>query len=104
MKLNPVSEGQHLHPTARFRDFTVRLFLLAVGLFPVALDAQVAPCVVIQCPDNIVTECAGTNGTIVNFSAEGRTTCGRTVSVRCEPPSGSQFLAGMTTVTCVASD
>jgi len=104
MKLNPVSEAQHLYPMARLRDVAVRLFLLAAGLFPAALNAQVAPCVVIQCPDDIVTECAGTNGTIVNFSAEGRTTCGRTVSVRCEPPSGSQFLPGMTTVTCVASD
>jgi len=51
------------------------------------------------CPGNIVTNCTGPNGTVVTYQVA---VCDTNSIVSCEPPSGSPFPIGVTTVTCVA--
>ena len=54
----------------------------------------------LQCPPNIVTNCASRAGRIVSFQA---TSCNPALSLSCNPPSGSLFPPGVTTVTCTAN-
>src|SRR5262245_33858385 len=71
----------------------------------VPADAQViAPCVTINCPTNIVVPCAPPAGAVVDFTVTGNTTCGRVLTITCEPASGSLFRPGTNIVACVARD
>ena len=58
----------------------------------------------IQCPGDIVTACTGPNGSIVTYTVTATDTCDPSPSVTCDPPSGSTFPPGPTTVTCIARD
>ncbi len=58
----------------------------------------------IACPSNVVVECAGTNGTVVMFSASAVDACGTNLPVVCAPASGALFPQGTTTVACVTVD
>ncbi len=58
---------------------------------------------VIRCPTNIVVECAGTNGA-VNYTVTATDDCDPTPVIVCDPPSGSVFPPGDTTVNCTAKD
>ncbi|HXG49250.1 MAG TPA: HYR domain-containing protein [Methylomirabilota bacterium] len=58
----------------------------------------------ITCPTNLVADCQGTNGAVVNFTVTAESACGGAASVVCDPPAGSLFPAGTTLVTCTATD
>ena len=58
----------------------------------------------IQCPADIMINCAGTNGAVANFTVAATDNCTGPVNVLCIPPSGSLFAVGDTTVNCVAVD
>jgi len=58
----------------------------------------------IFCPQNIITQGTSTNcGVVVNFSISVNDNCPGWTA-QCEPPSGTTFTAGTTTVTCTATD
>jgi hypothetical protein len=59
---------------------------------------------VITVPDAVVVSAAGPNGTFVTFEVTAHDPGGSGVPVTCEPPSGSLFPIGETTVTCTATD
>src|SRR5262249_53595782 len=58
----------------------------------------------ITCPDNIVTNTApGACSQVVNFTPTTSDNC-TNVTVVCNPPSGSTFFKGVTTVGCGVTD
>jgi hypothetical protein len=59
---------------------------------------------VITVPDDIVVSAAGPDGTFVTFEVTAHDPGGSGVPVTCEPPSGSLFPIGETTVACTATD
>ena len=61
------------------------------------------PVVTIQCPSNIVTTACG-NGALVLYPAPTITPATAIATVTCNPPSGSFFPLGATTVTCCVVD
>src|SRR5262249_39153720 len=58
----------------------------------------------LQCPTGVSAACAGPNGTPVTFNASANDNCDGALPVTCNPPSGSAFPAGQTTVNCSATD
>ncbi len=58
----------------------------------------------LSCPTDITVECAGPDGTIVEFTATASDNCDDAPAVTCTPASGSLFPLGSTTVTCKAED
>jgi len=59
---------------------------------------------IVNVPENLVIECSSNAGTIVNFSASARDNCDSTPTLTYDPPPGSLFPPGTTTVTCTALD
>ncbi len=59
---------------------------------------------VIQCPSNIVVECAGPPGTQVLFNPVAFDTCDTNVTLVSVPPSGTFFVLGTNVVICTATD
>jgi hypothetical protein len=59
--------------------------------------------VTLVCPTNLVVACASSEGAIVNYEAIALKGC-TPVPLQCNPPSGSLFPVGTTTVTCVLED
>jgi HYR domain-containing protein len=57
----------------------------------------------IQCPPDITANIHDVNDHVVDFDASGNDNCPG-VMVVCDPPSGTAFPPGCTTVVCVASD
>jgi hypothetical protein len=57
----------------------------------------------LQCPQNLTAKCTSTNGAIVRFVVKGLRGC-TPVPVECNPPSGSLFQPGVTTVVCKIND
>ncbi|HAM73372.1 MAG TPA: hypothetical protein DCM86_17195, partial [Verrucomicrobiales bacterium] len=62
------------------------------------------PAPVLHCPTNIVTKCQNSTGAIVRYDAFATQLCRTPVSLVCDPPSGSLFPVGVTTVTCTLPD
>ncbi len=58
----------------------------------------------IQCPGDISALCTSAEGAVVNFAPVVVDTCDPNPVVACDPPSGSVFPIGETTVTCTATD
>lgn len=58
----------------------------------------------IQCPTNLVFNCTGINGRVVDFTVSATDTCDPKPAVICTPAPGSYFPVGKTLVTCVARD
>jgi hypothetical protein len=59
----------------------------------------------ITCPANIVKSAdPGQCSTVVNYTVTASDDCPGAVTVVCNPPSGSTFPKGTTTVTCTATD
>jgi hypothetical protein len=58
----------------------------------------------IQCPGNITAMCTSPKGTPVSFGVSAVDICDPDPRVVCEPPSGSRFPIGPTTVRCTATD
>jgi hypothetical protein len=59
---------------------------------------------VLECPADTSFTCADTAGVILEFEATAMDDCDDAPVVVCDPPSGSTFKAGTTTVTCTATD
>lgn len=71
--------------------------------FSVEVVDETAP--VLACPDDIVVECASVDGEIVDYPAPLITNeCNGEPTLECDPPSGSLFPLGTTTVVCRATD
>ncbi len=70
--------------------------------FTVTVSDTTAPVLVL--PDPIVAEATGPNGAAVTFAALASDTVNGSSPVTCDPPSGSTFALGNTTVDCNASD
>ncbi|MCI0537302.1 MAG: HYR domain-containing protein [Verrucomicrobiales bacterium] len=58
----------------------------------------------IAVPDDIGAVASSTDGAVVNFSVFANDAVDGSVPVICDPPSGSLFPPGATTVTCIATD
>ena len=70
----------------------------------VTLNYDTAPPVV-SCPENIVAECTGPAGAVVNFEAAANDACEGSLIPTCNPTSGDIFTLGETnTVACKAED
>lgn len=59
---------------------------------------------VVTCPQAITADCTSAAGAVVNFSATAQDSCGRNLTVTCNPAAGSVFPPGRTTVVCRATD
>ncbi len=59
---------------------------------------------VLTVPGNTTVEQATAAGTVVNFTCTATDVCDAQVDMVCNPPSGSVFPLGVTTVTCTAID
>ena len=81
------------------------VFLLTAILKPVTTCGQVRPCLGIDCPRDILVECASREGGTVTFPAPMvQNTCGSQVIVGCKPTSGSVFAPGTNVVNCEVID
>ncbi len=58
----------------------------------------------IAVPDDIIAVASSKEGAVVNFSVSANDDVDGSVPVICDPPSGSLFPPGATTVTCTATD
>jgi len=58
---------------------------------------------IVNCPSNITAIATSPSGAVVTYIASAADPCGLS-SFDCQPPSGSTFPIGVTTVTCVAAD
>lgn len=87
------------------RSSSLKSRLLALALLALSATATPAHAAVnITCPNELVVECRSARGTTVNFRPTASSTSGNTPAVTCNPPSGSSFLPGSTTVRCTATD
>jgi hypothetical protein len=59
---------------------------------------------VITCPADTTLECTGDGGAVLEFAATATDQCDPNPKVESNPPSGSTFPLGETTVTCTATD
>jgi len=60
---------------------------------------------VVSCPENIIAECTGPEGAVVEFEAAANDTCEGNLVPTCSPSSGTIFAQGETsTVACTAED
>ncbi|RME92931.1 MAG: HYR domain-containing protein [Verrucomicrobia bacterium] len=57
---------------------------------------------VIDCPADRTVPCTSGKGAVVEFDVPALTICGTPLEAVCDPPSGSVFPPGTTTVTCTA--
>ena len=76
-----------------------RAFLSESPVFQPDVNAPV-----INCPEDTVVLCVMGDSLNVNYVVTAFDDCSPIVSVSCDPPSGSMFPIGTTTVTCTASD
>lgn len=70
--------------------------------FTVTVVDRTAPA--IHCPQDIVVNCAGANGSAVTFAVSATDSCDNSVNVQCSRASGSVFAPGTTPVVCTATD
>lgn len=59
---------------------------------------------VVSCPDNIVTECTGPDGALVEFQAGASDACEGILVPTCDPASGTNFQVGENSTKCNATD
>jgi len=60
---------------------------------------------VLECPDNVIAQCDALDGVIVDYPQPVVTNeCVGEPVIVCDPPSGSFFQPGTTTITCTATD
>ena len=76
----------------------------ASGSFTVTVTKGEAGSLVIFLPDDIEAEAEGPDGTAVDFTVTAESSSDPEPTVSCDPPSGSTFPLGRTTVVCTASD
>lgn len=74
----------------------------ATGSFTVTVVDTTAP--VLNLPPDITVEATSTDGAVVAYSATASDSVNPDLTVMCNPPSGSTFPVGTTTVTCAATD
>jgi hypothetical protein len=73
----------------------------AVTVRPVPVDSQPPR---LQVPKRVERDAADRSGTVVEYTAKAVDSHDGRVTVDCEPPSGSRFRPGRTTVRCTAAD
>lgn len=100
---NAVAVDGAVRTTRRFQTAAKFLAILCATAAHTAM-AQVRPPVTIECPRDLIVACTNPAGRVVNFTATAESTAGDIRSIACQPPSGSVFGAGVTTVQCVATD
>src|SRR5205807_2248782 len=61
------------------------------------------PPIVVSCSSNITVAATSSNGAVVTYISSATGGCS-SPSVACNPPSGSTFPVGTSTVTCTACD
>ena len=88
----------------RLPAFPTAVLALLALLLPLSGPAQIAPCLSIECPEDIIIACAGRSGAVVAFTPVVQNNCRTVATVTCTPPSGSEFPLGTNTVTCIAVD
>jgi large repetitive protein len=74
----------------------------ATGSFVVRIQDTTAP--TLQLPNDIAQEATGPGGAAITYTATATDNVDGDVEVTCEPPSGSTFKVGTTTVSCSATD
>jgi hypothetical protein len=79
------------------------VLLACVGALAVGATAADATQPKLTVPSAVVVEATGPDGAVVSFDVEAQNP-GGTVDVVCDPPSGSDFPLGKTTVSCTATD
>ncbi len=70
--------------------------------FPVIVGDREPPVLIF--PARTVSPCVSPDGAVVHFSVVAVDNCDTNVVIVCDPPSGSVFPVGTTTVTCTATD
>jgi beta-glucosidase len=70
----------------------------------IRLTAGNATAPALSVPRDVVVRATSRHGAVVTYQAKAVGVAGVPVSVVCDPPSGSTFPLGRTTVTCVAAD
>lgn len=70
--------------------------------FTVTVTAPEPP--TITCPGDTVLQCAGEDGAVLDYDVIATSDCDPELTVTCEPPAGSVFPFGETTVTCQTTD
>jgi hypothetical protein len=74
----------------------------ATGTFQVTILEGTPPA--LSLPADISVKAKSAQGTIVTYSASATDAVDGSVAISCDPPSGTKFPVGTTTVTCTASD
>jgi hypothetical protein len=59
---------------------------------------------VIECLPDTTIECNGVDGTVFDFEVTATSDCDTLLTIACDPPPGSAFPNGTTTVTCIVTD
>jgi hypothetical protein len=72
--------------------------------FTVTVNSATNPPIVLNCPSNITTTATGSSGALVFFTVTASGGCSPPPFVSANPPSGSTFPVGTTTVFTTASD
>jgi hypothetical protein len=76
--------------------------IIAQGTFTVTVEDTKPPDII--CPSDKIVECETLQGTAVDFSVTATDTCDPAPVIACNPPSGTVFAPGSTTVECSATD
>ncbi|HXI53524.1 MAG TPA: HYR domain-containing protein, partial [Candidatus Saccharimonadales bacterium] len=75
----------------------------STAAFPVIVSEECAACLELTCPAGPISKVAGRDGTAVaTYTVAATNVCGGPSWVRCEPPTGSSFPVGNSSVICVA--
>jgi autotransporter-associated beta strand protein len=72
--------------------------------FTVTVNAYVCPPLVLNCSSNLNVPATSSSGAVVFYSSSASGGCTPPPSLVCNPPSGSTFPIGATSVSCMASD
>src|SRR5689334_11531867 len=86
------------------RSLTILSTLLLAGLLVLGAAAQEVQCFTLSYPAAVDVDCAGSAGGVAAWTINATPLCGSSVTVVCQPASGSVFPQGITTVHCTASD
>lgn len=99
--------GESVRHSLGARDLALPLFLVALfaaGYRTTPALADPPPPPVVTVPETVTAEPQSRNGAVFTFDASATDWRAQSLAVGCEPPSGSLFPLGSTTVSCAATD